>query len=457
MRRLVVVLLIVIPLSGCLAGGPDGSPPADGADPVDGLTERPELVVPEFLDPVHLPGHAGTGAEPTVAIAPNGTVYVETVGDLWRSDDGGRSYVPLGDPTCWPIGDVPTCPPGLTRYDSDTQGGGDGDTAVDADGALYWVGLFGDSGNVPFQVSTDAGSNFSDPVYLAKGSADRQWIEARPNGTLYVSWVSDQLEMRTSFDGGRNWTGVHRIAPSNIAGPPVAAPANATVYLPYFDEGIHLARSPDHGTSWNRTTVADLPSVAVDGSFAASTIFPVAAVDAAGNVYVVWSWDPAQDTGVRTEQTAIPHVYLAVSRDGGRNFTDPVGLSPEDRSAIFPWIDAGKPGRIVVAWYETEHAVPHQTVPDRWNVHLVESVDADRPEPTFEGGLANDAPFHVGTICTQGLFCTLTAQDRTMLDFFEVAIGPDGQPRVAWAADPGTGRGPVQVYAGGVANGTALR
>lgn len=458
MRRVALVVLLVLPvLAGCLATGPDGSAPADAADPVDDLTERPDLVTPEFLDPVHLPGHAGIGAEPTVAVAPNGTVYVETVGTLWRSDDGGRSYEPLGEPVCWPVEGVPTCPAGMTRYESDTQGGGDGDTAVDADGTLYWVGLVSGSEYVPFQVSTDGGATFSDPLYLKDEFVDRQWIEARPNGTLYVSWIDEQVEMRTSFDGGDHWTDVRQVGPASVAGPPVAAPGNATVYLPYADDGIHLARSSDHGASWNHSTVAELPSVPADGPFGESTIFPVAAVDAAGNVYVVWSWDPARETGVRTQYTAVPHVYLAVSLDGGRTFRDPVRLSPEDKAAIYPWIDAGKAGRIAVAWYENEHGVPHQTLPDRWNVRLVESVDADRPEPTFEGGLANDAPFHVGTICTQGLYCTLTAQDRSMLDFFEVAIGPDGQPRVAWAADPETGRGPVQVFAGGVAEGTALR
>lgn len=422
-------------------------------------SQRPPLERPTFLAPVHLEGHGGIGAEPTITTAPNGSVYVESTGWLWRSDDGGRSYTPLGEAYCYPDARIPTCPDGLTAYDPGLDGEGDGDIAVDGDGTLYWTGHFGEDSSmpIPFQASEDGGVTFSEPTFLGNGSVDRQWLDARPDGTLYVTWLGQTVMMRRSFDGGGTWSNATSITPARVAGPPVHEPGADTVYLPYARDELYLARSEDHGRTWNHSLVAEIPDTAIEGPTGRLSIFPVAAVDQAGTVYIVWSLDPQESVPVQTRTTDAPQVFFAASIDEGRSFTDPIRLSPPGKTAIFPWIDAGKLGRVTVAWYENTLGGPNHLVPDRWNVHLVESVTADMPDPVFKGGLANDEPFHLGTICTMGFLCTASAQDRSMLDFFEVAIGEDGHPRVAWAADPDTVRGPVQVYAGGVEEGTPLR
>lgn len=444
--------LVAVPvaLSGCI-GTDDTSGQSLQGGPED---PRPDLVEPSFMEPVQL-GHSGPSAEPTIVAGPGAMVYVEEIGHLWRSADGGRTFEPVGDHWCAFVPDAPVCPPGFDLHDAGLQGTGDGDLAADADGTLYWVGMFNDEMDVPFQVSTDRGETWSEPAGLANGRVDRQWISVGPDGTLYVSWRNEpNIQIRTSPDGGATWSDVVAVAPDGLHGPTVPDPTTAgTVYLPHVDEGaIRLARSLDHGAIWEDLVVHTFAPEGWQDHYTAA--FPSAAVDEAGTIYVVWSVDPREDGPSDARPPDLYRVFLAVSSDGGTTWIEPLQLSPEGRVAMFPWVAAGGPGRIAVAWYENENGLPNDA-PDVWNVALTESVTADRPEPVFAGGHANVEPIHVGQVCRGG--CIFPIQDRSLLDFFEVTVKPDGQPIVAWAADPETARGMVRVFVGGVAEGTPLR
>ena len=65
-------------------------------------------------------------------------------------------------------------------------------------------------------------------------------------------------------------------------------------------------------------------------------------------------------------------------------------------------------------------------------------------------GLASDHSVHHGPICTLGTFCGLlpgSSSDRSLLDFFTVAVGPDGMPAVVWSDNNKRGGGTGVGYA----------
>src|SRR5439155_21193571 len=128
-----------------------------------------------------------------------------------------------------------------------------------------------------------------------------------------------------------------------------------------------------------------------------------------------------------------------VSHDHGATWSKPTLISDRAKDARFPWIAAGAPGRIAIAWYENARGVPGEELPDEWNVKLYESLDGGG-----KGGVATLSATRnrLGSLCTSGTGCL--AADRSMLDFFEVAIGLDGQPVVAYASSTlGMGSAPV--------------
>lgn len=474
-RALLLALLLSTPLlAGCLAGDevPSSTAGEDGA-----AGRRPAVVPPSFLPPVEL-GDVELGAEPNVAVAPDGAVYVATPGALWRSDDLGQTYQPLGERSCFAL---PLC----TGHNPGLAGLGDGSLAITRDGTVHWAGL-GGGYNVPYQGSTDRGETWSEPVEVAPGehnSTDREWITADDDGALYVVWRQSEYQesdctyafgicyilladpvrtfnLNVSLDGGATWTS-HVLPGDAITGPVAADPTSDAIYLPVNADGLHVLKSLDRGATWTKTTLRE--GIPVFGLY----IFPVAAVDAAGNVYVVWAEDPdnpvpAPDLpygyGFAVPRTAArPHVYLSVSRDGGATFSEPRLLSSGDRPAVFPWIAAGAEGRVVVAWYDAVLPNPSDRTPNAWNVAVAMSTTADAAEPVFETAFATPRPLHLGSICTSGLFCSLTAGDRSLLDFFEVNILPDGSPVLAFVGDHPVKMGMVKVYATRMTEGTPLR
>src|SRR4029077_11889039 len=117
-------------------------------------------------------------------------------------------------------------------------------------------------------------------------------------------------------------------------------------------------------------------------------------------------------------------------------------------------------GRVAVTWYESAHRVPGEMLPDQWNVRLWESVTADQAQPPSVTVTLTPTPTHTGSVCTSGTGCA--AADRSLLDYFEMAIDPQGQPIVVWASSTlGTGVGiavqTTSVVFGGVTGGTPLR
>ncbi|MEA3136031.1 MAG: hypothetical protein QOC71_312 [Thermoplasmata archaeon] len=465
MRQALVPVLLMVSLaalSGCFGGGK-----TDEAPPAATSTEPTPMARPTLVDPVRMtPVRLGEGAgEPNIAVAPDGTIYVTPIDHVYRSSDGGKSFEDLG----------------TTR----TNGHGDGDIAIDASGRIHWLGLFGDAGPIPYQQSDDRGKTFSKgfDVSAKDGKkdgtgSDREWIDVTPDGIVYTSWRDSDdggiIGARTSFDGGLTWEDRVTMSPDAVGGPIVHGPKPGQVFeamttfsdSPAPGEGtgaaIKVARSFDNGTTWDLVDAVVPPQSVQFGLIGFPTsIFPVAAVDDAGTLYVVFSADQRALPAATPKPAARYGAYLIASTDLGAHWTEPTLLSNPDHAAVMPFAAAGAAGRIAVTWYESTVGLPSDNLPDLWNVNLWESVTADQASP--EGRLVqlNEQPNHIGSVCTAGTGC-LAGGDRSLLDYFEVAIQPNGHPVATWSYSvAGTAVGlaaqGTDIWVGGVASGTPLR
>jgi hypothetical protein len=126
-----------------------------------------------------------------------------------------------------------------------------------------------------------------------------------------------------------------------------------------------------------------------------------------------------------------------------------------------PFIAAGASGRIAVVWYENVVGLPDDVLPDEWNVKLYEGLDQLNATGPAKVVQLNGQPNHIGGLCSNGLACA-AGGDRCLLDYFEVALTPAGQPIVTWAnCSGGTGVGvaakATEAYFGGIKDGTPLQ
>jgi hypothetical protein len=210
-------------------------------------------------------------------------------------------------------------------------------------------------------------------------------------------------------------------AGSTIAGVPPGPFTNVPAFKGVFDSPASPGPTPPPGSE----TI---------GSNAAND-FPGGAVDAAGNIYVVWA-TPNSRTGQFS-------VWFASSHDHGQNFYGPFEVAkftaPPVGSAEMPWIAAGDNGRVDIVYYQSNEAGDPNSTNLHWNTMFAQSLNANSREPVFTISQASDHIMHFGPICNLGLLCN--AGTRELLDFFEVAIGPDGLANIVFA-DTGNANSP---------------
>ena len=148
------------------------------------------------------------------------------------------------------------------------------------------------------------GITWSSPVLVTSSiNSDKNWITCDNTSTspyyghCYVEWdspaVGDLVYMSTSTDAGATWG-----TPKNtqdtlygIGGQPVVQ-ANGTVVVPIFSfnsYGMGAFSSTNGGASWNASVNIAAVNQHSEAGGLRSPGLPTAAVDGAGNVYVVWS------------------------------------------------------------------------------------------------------------------------------------------------------------------------
>lgn len=381
--------LLVVVLAGCLGGGEqleeasldEARDELGDRVQVHGADELASEAWTELSHRVEATGHQR--GEPTIGVTTDGTIW--TVGEdgaAIKSSDDGQTWTVADDPVTRPKPDVDP----FLWVDTDTDRvfnsrlhiAGTWLSWTDDDGDTWdlnpiaGVGTPGHdhqkltTGPPPEDVET---SGYPNLLYYVYNGAFRSLVG--PSEELGGTWVA------VSDDGGRTFPTEQRAHPSDCRGG-IAAPATVgpegTAYVPkHTCEGVAVAASDDGGASWER--VAHLTSEGAPGW----ALDPMASVDDAGNVYVVWQGEDGL-------------VYLSASTDRGDSWSKPARATPPSvGGTAFPDLVAGTEGRIAIGYLGAEadatdwddndpSYAPDDTV---WHAYLTYVEDARQEDPTF--------------------------------------------------------------------------
>jgi hypothetical protein len=388
------------------------------------------------------------GAEPSLAAAPDGTVWVSapsipvdllgfaskvtgerSQAQVWLSTDHGRTFTRTGT--------------ALLGAKGDYSGGGDSDIAVDAGGRVYMADL---GGGVPVIMSSDHGKTWDvTPNATQSGSTDREWVVGGKPGEAFLLFANftqegySYLESTFTEDGGKTWhwptTKVAQMSfPESYHGPPSFDAQRRLLYAPLsLRHGMAVGVSNDSGLTW------DVQTVASGLSERPGFLLPSSAVDRAGNAYVAWA-----------EPYAFGYqVWLSWAPPGGKAWSKPLLVSAADTNAIMPTVVAGDDSRVAVAYYASGDAGNPDSLEaagDTWYLHVAHILDVRAALPEFHVDAAVQDPVHRGSVCSRGGICAPFSgatgpTDRSLGDFFKATLLPDGSLAIAYDHDdptPGT-------------------
>jgi hypothetical protein len=411
--------------------------------------------------------------EPSLSIDPKGRIFVCGPGGAggagnagWFSHDDGKTF---------------------HRKDtagSMEDGGGDCELQYLPDGSLVTADLAVRT-SVIFR-STDGGKTFTQQAD-AGTEQDRQWFayDARKKELylVYHDIVAETEQYVVSKDGGKTWSNPVLVnsadqfaGPPNViaqqgetaslvdqgyntmSGPMLIDPKGGHQYVVYAvssaqdnltsvggfgpTRGIVVAhRGPEDSGFSNKYAVVS--SGTPGGGAINGAIFPWGTVDPAGNVYVVYN----------SSQGGSFHTYYVVSTDHAKTWSKPVRVdgNPATKGAtVYATGSAGAPGVLDLAWYESDDAASPDDPSAHWYVDFAQVRNAAGKAPSITRSRISDHIVHHGSICQKGILCvSRLGDDRSLGDFFELAIGPDGMAQVAWTDNGNkgtTGAPPRRVF-----------
>ena len=327
--------------------------------------------------------------------------------------------------------------------------------------------------------STDRGDNSSvpNPVAALLPGDDRQWQDAIDASTVYLEYhdiTTFNIEVQRSSDGGvtyvngfgeaidtttlpavvgaavtpptGNVAGQTRIDKSScpsrgnlyqiFVGPDsmaenVAGAPPRTVYVGVSNDaklGMSAFMFTDH-------KIFTSPTTSPGATFGTANLFPALATDDLGYVYAVWS-----------DNT---NILYSSSSDQGTTWTTPVRVNSGatvGKANVFPWVAADANGHVVVVWLgdnlvgnSNDRTVLEKSCSDgtnrcwaKWNVYMAETVTGHALVPAFTQYTASDHIIHSGTVSTGGLG---GGADRSLADFFQVALDPQHRGNISFADD----------------------
>jgi hypothetical protein len=365
--------------------------------------------------------------EPRITTGPDGALYAAAAQPLGRdtvfkSTDGGATWRSLLG-TNLPFG------------------GGDDDVMVTPDNTV-WL-----SGQEPGEEceSVAKGPGGGETVFVTQplacgtstvADADRPWLAYTNNGArilLYFNQGGTHV-VNASDDGGVTWNRLGSFA-GRFPGYLVVDDSAHLIYAATTlrangIERVVVYTSGDGGASWTPHFIATLTT----GDKGLNHVY--LAKDTGGNLYTAWTDDP-DGTGMR--------VYFSRSLDHATTWSTPLLVSGSSGTHIFPAIDAGSTGRVVVAWYESDVVGDPNAMPATaaWHTEAASSLDGGATWALSQVSTTN----HHGNLCTKGGSCS---NGRILLDFISVKIDTAGRANVIWADDNVTGPdlifGPVVDY-----------
>ena len=321
--------------------------------------------------------------------------------------------------------------------------------------------------------SVDGGATWTSPPNLIASQIsgnDRQWMAAAEPGVVYMSYhllLTNNIQVSKSTDGGVTYALANPVpAPgsgqaidlahiaqaqyNNELGPIVVdfhstavtkpvytiftAPDSAAENLASGDGSTHtlnhdvfLASSFDGGSTWSDSLIWSGPTARTYDH-----IFPALAVDEGGGFWAAWISDEE-------------HAYVShgVQNGAAVTWSAPKQVDIAATTAnVYPWLVGGGAGRADLVWYagtSTDPVLTNNDPNNDWRVRFAELTWAAKGGLKVASNvLASDHVIHHGAICTTGVTCSPAQTGRNLLDFFQVALTPDGRAAIAWADDHAT-------------------
>jgi hypothetical protein len=435
-----------------------------------------------FAANLAVPG-SNNAAEPSVWADTHNCIYGSAPGNpyFFRSTDGGLSFTAPAPPAVIGGGDEDVT---TIRKADGTRN----DALYYADLALAAVNIF---------KSVDLGTTWSSlatAYSTLNASSDRQWISGdRINSNVdQILWemdhelASEDIRIAASINDSA-WGTTSGVVDPELSGTipntnpgPVfvnkvshqavgvflASTITTNSFDPPFGKEPHMwdvvATAPAAGGAPPLNVanypvfkgVIDSPSTAIPGTTTygshLAAIFPAADADSSGNIYAVWttlSARPNASIPPGSNNATTWDLWFASSHDGGKTFYGPFKVSSGTGTSILPWVAAGDAGRVDIVWYQSNNPAPPlvsdvaspgqltggpnmMPAGSTWTVKFAQSLNADSREPVFAVTTASDHINHNGSISIGGL---TGSADRSLLDYFEVAIGPDGLANILYA------------------------
>ena len=236
------------------------------------------------------------GIEPRVKTDALGNIYAAAIQgipagtDAWKSMDGGTTWQYLGQPDGAQVA-AASGGRGLGL------GGGDEDLALAPNGTVYVNSLW--LGSLTQSTSTDGGHLWAvNPVSSDIPEDDRQWIASHGNNELYLTYKqtgallngTQTIVALKSFDSGLTWPQIATVTTPSMGVQPgdqgnIEVDPSGNVYTVFFStdgKSLYISRSSDGGKTWILKLVYTAASSLVN-------VFPSLAIDKAGNLYIVYS------------------------------------------------------------------------------------------------------------------------------------------------------------------------
>jgi hypothetical protein len=396
---------------------------------------------------------SATSGEPIIKVDPKDQIFVTTpfglsttLSLLWRSSDGGRSYVPLGGPA--------------PRDAVLGPGGGDTDVDFDDKGRLYYVDL--SAACVTAAVSEDGGNTFPadrtnhitcvSDTNPGAATDDRQWIVGFGDGIAYATWRNFQgssFWMFKTKDAGRTWDKGRQLGTVTQSGPlridktkrrvmvgDVEKDAVFVYQVYYSGNNIRMFRVTD--IEGQNPIVEDFSIFS--GASDVSNVFPVLAVGRDGNLYAAWS----QAGGAAgTSHT----IWMATSTNRGQTWSSPKQVSTFTGTNIMPWIVAGDAGRASIVWYRGSLPNNPNNPTNTWQIYMAQTLNAFDSNPGFATVPVSQNLVHRGEICTAGLECDATGRDRSFLEYPSIWLDSKGAAVVVYNDNTNQSEGPYVMTA----------
>jgi len=435
MRRPALALLPLLALLAAL--------PGHAATKPAGLQVRSTFVFP------------GAGGEPNVTVATHGrAVLVDGLGggndpaNLFRSTDGGASFAPV-------------------KHYVSKVGGEDWDMHFLSDSVVVAVDLA--INNVYVDISEDAGRTWRQTTIQGDPALDRPWVVGRGKDVYVTMKGFDGIPyLYSSHDLGRTFSTIPILlygADPGLSGPnPVEAfvtnqdayvdsmsidPRTGTVYVLYGIDGpTAYAGTPPLGAP-NQLYVARLDPESSPPVLPSSTVYSGGANDA---FYAGFNWMTVDSLGTlyvvgNGRHLGHQSAWLSSSRDHGRTWTGLVDVGTPGVSSVYTAIAATRPGTLALAYYEGTATDSNQA--QSWYATMAVVTGANGPHPVVTRRQhVLSKPVHTKDICMDGILCGVPGfgNDRSLLDYVDVAVGPDGSLWGAFSSDgPATGGGRVSV------------